>query len=247
MLLPDGDPRGRHHRGGRGARGSRVGVPKPLVPVAGVPLIEHAVSRIFAAAGDRLDRDHLQRRGRGLRRASCADASRDARPKVIVTNDAAPLSRAFARSSALAPGAPARLDRGRVLPARGFRARSPRRRAQAPADATVLAVTPLRRRREAALGRARRGTAASRRSAAPAGDAVTAGIYVFSEQRARGLEPPRGSRPACASSSPGSAKSGSRSGPSTIEKVVDVDRAEDVAARRGAVGSAARPAAGSGR
>ncbi len=209
---------------GEGSRLKQLGVPKPLVEVAGVPLIAHVLGN-FEAAGivsatvifNEAERD-------------CAAFVRERFGK-LVANIVVKTTRSSLESfrEILQAAPPGRLLVSTVdafCPREDF-LRFARRAAGLPAAATVLAVTryvhdekPLwvtttRAGRVSVVGGA-------------SGDAVTAGIYVF-PQNVRGLGIP---------SSLGRlrdflgwlAKSGEPIEAVEIEKVVDVDRAEDLAA-----------------
>jgi NDP-sugar pyrophosphorylase family protein len=210
---------------GEGSRLRQAGwiVPKPMVPVAGVPLIESAIRNFIAAGITRLSIIVNERE------RDCAEWVRARFPeldlRLIVKTTASSLE-SF-REVAGGPGA------GRMLvstvdawcrPDDFARfVESARRR---PCEATVLAVTPLvddEKPLGAALDTEGRVTALG--VASPA--LVTAGVYLVSE-RARRLEPP-----------PRLGRlrehlgwlldSGEPMYGEVIETVVDVDRAEDVA------------------
>jgi len=210
---------------GEGSRLRQAGwiVPKPMVPVAGVPLIESAIRNFIAAGITRLSIIVNERE------RDCAEWVRARFPeldlRLIVKTTASSLE-SF-REVAGGPGA------GRMLvstvdawcrPHDFARfVESARRR---PCEATVLAVTPLvddEKPLGAALDPEGRVTALG--IASPA--LVTAGVYLVSE-RARRLEPP-----------PRLGRlrehlgwlldSGEPMYGEVIETVVDVDRAEDVA------------------
>ena len=208
---------------GRRLREAGFTVPKPMVPVAGVPLIE-GVIRNFLAAGivsltvivNDDERD-------------CAEwlAARfpDLDMRFIVRTTASSLE-SFTRVLASAPAGPivvSTVDAWcRPADFVGF-VEAARRR---PAEAVVLAVTPLVAD-EAPLWAVLDGDGRIRRLGGEGGNVVTAGIYVVPE-RVRALSPP-----------PGLGRlreflawlvtRGDMVYGETIERVVDVDRSADVA------------------
>jgi NDP-sugar pyrophosphorylase family protein len=208
---------------GEGSRLRSLGLAKPLVPVAGEPLVARVLEN-FAAAGivsvavifNANEEDcaaFVRRRfgGRAIR--------------VLVKTTASSLESFQTVLAGAPPGTRAGLDGGRTTaPRDDFSPLSaPPRRAR---DATVLAVTPLVADEETTLwvrlGAHRRVTEVGGSS----GDAVTAGMYAVS-QDARDLEPPPGRERLrdflawlCASGHPMSAVS--------IPRVVDVDTPEDL-------------------
>ena len=208
---------------GRRLREAGFTVPKPMVPVAGVPLIE-GVIRNFLAAGivsltvivNDDERD-------------CAEwlAARfpDLDMRFIVRTTASSLE-SFTRVLAAAPAGPivvSTVDAWcRPEDFVGF-VEAARRR---PAEAVVLAVTPLVAD-EAPLWAVLDGDGRIRSLGGEGGNVVTAGIYVVPE-RVRALSPP-----------PGLGRlreflawlvtRGDMVYGETIERVVDVDRSADVA------------------
>jgi NDP-sugar pyrophosphorylase family protein len=209
---------------GEGSRLKGLGVPKPLVKVAGVPLVEHVLGN-FEAAGiesaaiifNEAERD-------------CADFVRTRFPAlvrtVVVRNTHSSLE-SFREILAAAP-------EGRLLvstvdafcPREDF-LEFVRRAGEAPGNTTVLAVTgfvddekPLwvtttRKGRVTVVGGSR-------------GDAVTAGIYVVPERVRRLRVPPELGR--LRDFLAWLARSGQPIEAVSIRKVVDVDRVEDLAA-----------------
>jgi NDP-sugar pyrophosphorylase family protein len=209
---------------GEGSRLKKLGVPKPLVKVAGVPLVEHVLGN-FEAAGiesaaiifNEAERD-------------CADFVRTRFPAlvrtVVVRNTHSSLE-SFREILAAAP-------EGRLLvstvdafcPREDF-LEFVRRAGEAPGNTTVLAVTgfvddekPLwvtttRKGRVTVVGGSR-------------GDAVTAGIYVVPERVRRLRVPPELGR--LRDFLAWLARSGQPIEAVSIRKVVDVDRVEDLAA-----------------
>ena len=181
--------RGRHHRGRRGQPPAPDGFADARsrwCAVAGVPLIESVLAQLRDRAGSRPLTIIVNEQERGVRRAGSAtrfpaldDRASSSRPRASSLESFREVTGARARRAACWSPRSTRGARRRTSCAS-----SSGRRAR-PADATVLAVTPVRRRREAAVGRRWRPTAACRRSAAAAGDLVTAGMYVVPERCAR--------------------------------------------------------------
>lgn len=212
---------------GDGSRLVRDGyrVAKPLVPVAGVPLIEHAIENVLAAGVERVVVLFNERE------QDCADFVRGRFPpgevvEVILKTTSSSFE-SFRQISA-------RLPAGRALfstvdawcPRQDF-VRFARAAQERDGRETVLAVTPFVDDERPLWVRA---DASGRVTAigGDAGDTATAGAYVFS-QRAREVS---AERPHARlrgflawlvdSDEPVSAVA--------IEKVIDVDRASDVAA-----------------
>jgi NDP-sugar pyrophosphorylase family protein len=210
---------------GEGSRLRQAGwtVPKPMVPVAGVPLIESTIRNFMAAGISRLsiivNEQERECAAWVLGRFSGLDL------RMIVKTTASSLE-SF-REVARAP------EDGRMLvstvdawcrPADFARFVSSAR--CRPREATVLAVTPLvDDEKPLGVGMSADGRVTALGLASPA--LVTAGVYLVSE-RARRLEPP---------SHLGRLReylgwlldSGEPMFGEVIETVVDVDRAEDVA------------------
>ena len=211
---------------GEGSRLRQAGwsVPKPMVPVAGMPLIESAILNFVAAGITRLSIIFNEQE------RDCAAWVRRRFPdldlRLIVKTTASSLE-SF-REVAGGPG------EGRMLVSTvdaWCRAADFRRFVQAalrrPPEATVLAVTPLVAD-EKPLGAA---LDAEGRITALGGDAptlVTAGFYLLSE-RVRRLEPPPGRASRLREHLAWLVESGEPMYGDVIETVVDVDRAEDVA------------------
>lgn len=209
---------------GKGTRLKRLGVPKPMVEVAGVPLIEHVLSN-FQAAGVVSAAVIFNSSEEG-----CAAFVRERFgklvSKVVVKTTRSSLE-SFREILSAAP-------KGRLLvstvdsfcPREDF-LRFARLAAETPSDTTVLAVTgfvedekPLwvtttRKGRVTVVGGA-------------SGDAVTAGIYVVPE-RVRRMRIPE-SLPRLRDYLAWLCKSGEPMQAVEIAKVVDVDRAEDLEA-----------------
>jgi NDP-sugar pyrophosphorylase family protein len=209
---------------GEGSRLKSLGVPKPLVEVAGVPLIEHVLGN-FEAAGIRSAAVIFNESER-----DCAAFVRERFARLVSTILVKTTRSSLESFRAVLEAAPA----GRLLvstvdafcPRRDF-VHFVERAAQLPTASTVLAVTryvddekPLwvhlaRHGRVSAVG-------------GSSGDAVTAGIYVFPERVRRLGVPPELGR--LRDFLAWLAKSGEPIQALEIEKVVDVDRAEDLAA-----------------
>lgn len=222
---------------GRRLRAAGYRVPKPMVPVGGVPLIQSVVGN-FAGAGIRSLTVILNER-----EGECAAWLRgrfgDLDLRVIVKTTASSLE-SFAEVTAAGPA-------GRMLvstvdawcPPGDFAAFAAAA-AGRPDDATVLAVTPLVAD-EKPLWVTRDGDGRVRRVGGDHGDAVTAGLYLVSPG-ARAL-----------ARTPGLARLRDYLGwlvahgepvyAETMPAVVDVDRAEDVALAESMLG-AARQAGG---
>ncbi len=223
---------------GEGSRLKALGRSKPLVPVAGLPLIER-VLRNFAAAGISSACVIFN-----AEEEDCVTFVRERFPglvKTVVVRTTPHSLESFRTVLACSP--PGRLLVATVdtlCATEDFVAFA--RAAEAlPDEETVLAVTPLVAdekplwiRMEAS------GTVTS--IGGPAGDAVTAGFYVVS-QRVRTLEPPASLGRLreylswlCESGEPIRAVS--------IAKAVDIDRPEDIRLAEDLFGPSARRAAG---
>ena len=211
---------------GEGSRLKDLGVPKPLVEIAGTPLIAHVLAN-FEAAGiasaavifNESERD-------------CEAFVRERFPRLVTTiRIKSTRSSLESYREILAAAPPGRLLVSTVdafCPRKDF-VRFVRRAEALPADATVLAVTryvhdekPLwvnlargHEGRVSAIGGSR-------------GDAVTAGIYVFPEKVRRLAWPADLGR--LREYLAWLAREDHPIEALEIEKVVDVDRAEDVAA-----------------
>ncbi len=207
---------------GEGSRLQALGPSKPLVPVAGMPLVERVLSNFVAA---------------GVRRVSiifnaeqeeCAAFVEERFPdlvKTVVLRTTPHSWESFRTILAVSP--PGRLlvtTVDTLCAAEDFVA-FVREAEQAAEDETVLAVTPLVAD-EKPLWVCRDASDRVREIGGAAGDAVTAGLYVISE-RARRLEPPATLGRLreylswlCAAGEPIRAVS--------IARAVDVDRPEDV-------------------
>jgi len=210
---------------GEGSRLRQAGftMPKPLVPVAGVPLLE-GVIRNFVAAGIRSLTVIVNETERG-----CVEWTAARFPtldvRFIVRTTASSLE-SFTRVLGAAPSGPLVVSTVDAWCRPADFARFVEAARQRPAEATVLAVTPLVAD-EAPLWAVLDADGRIRRIGGEAGNVVTAGVYVVPE-RVRALEPP-----------PGMGRlreflawlvaRGEMVYGETIDRVVDVDRAADVA------------------
>ena len=207
---------------GRRLREAGFTVPKPLVPVAGVPLLEGVVRNFLAARIDALtiilnedERDCVE---------WLAGRFPELRTRVLVRTTASSLE-SFTRVLAAAPAGPivvSTVDAWcRTADFVGFVDAARRR----PADAVVLAVTPLVED-ESPLWAVLDDDGRIRSLGGPSGNVVTAGIYVVPE-RVRQLAPP----PELGRLREFLAwlvRRGEMVYGETIERVVDVDRLADV-------------------
>jgi NDP-sugar pyrophosphorylase family protein len=226
---------------GEGSRLQALGRSKPLVPVAGVPLVERVLSN-FAAAGVS---------GVSIifnaEQEECAEFVEERFPdlvKTVVLRTTPHSWESFRTILAVSP--PGRLlvtTVDALCAAEDFVA-FVRKAEQAAEDETVLAVTTLVAD-EKPLWVRRDASDLVREIGGPAGDAVTAGLYVISE-RSRRLEPPATLGRLreylswlCAAGEPIRAVS--------IPRAVDVDRPEDVRLAESLFERELRPAAGEAR
>lgn len=207
---------------GQGTRLSGLGVPKPLVTVAGEPLIAHALGNL-AAAG--IESAVVIFNGE---EEDCASYVRERFPRLvrrIIVKTTASSLESFREVLAAAP--PGRLLVSTVdayMTQPDFLA-FVRDAERLPEDVTVVAVTPFVAD-ETPLWVTTRKDGRVARIGGDSGDTVTAGLYLLSA-RARSLTPPE-SLPRlrdflawlCASGEPVASVS--------IAKVVDVDRPEDL-------------------
>jgi NDP-sugar pyrophosphorylase family protein len=208
---------------GEGSRLKAFGVAKPLVKVAGVALIEHVLSN-FEAAGiasaavifNESERDceaFVRERFGGLVSTVLVRTTRSSLESFRAILAAAPRGRLLVSTvDAFCP----RKDFVDFV----------RRAEELPADATVLAVTGYVHDEKPLWVTTRRGRVSVVGGAS--GDAVTAGIYVFPEKVRRLVIPP--SLPRLRDFLAWLAKEGEPIQSVAIRRVVDVDRAEDVAA-----------------
>ena len=208
---------------GRRLRAAGFTVPKPLVPVAGIPLIEGVVGNFLAAGISALtvivnedERDCVEWL---TARVPAAEF------RFIVQTTASSLE-SFNRVLAAAPPGPILMSTVdawcRPVDFVAFIERARRR----PAEATVLAVTPLVED-ESPLWATVDDDGRVRSLGAAGGNVVTAGMYLVPE-RVRALTPPAGLgrlREFLA----WLVRRGEMVYGETIERVVDVDRLADVA------------------
>jgi NDP-sugar pyrophosphorylase family protein len=207
---------------GRRLREAGFTVPKPLVPVAGVPLIEGVVRNFLAADISALtvivnedEQDCVEWLAARVRAAEF---------RFIVQTTASSLE-SFSRVLAAAPPGPILMSTVdawcRPVDFVAFVERARQR----PAEATVLAVTPLVED-ESPLWATLEADGRIRSLGGPSGNVVTAGIYLVPE-RVRALTPPSGLgrlREFLA----WLVRTGEMVYGETIERVVDVDRLADV-------------------
>ena len=207
---------------GEGSRLKALGRPKPLVPVAGVPLIERVLANFEAA---------------GIRRVAvifngeeedCADFVRERFPslvKTLIVRTTPHSLESFRTILACSP--PGRLLVATVdtLCATEDFVAFARAAEEAEEEETVLAVTPLVAD-EKPLWVRMDASGRVTEVGGSAGDAVTAGFYAVSE-RARRLAPP-GSLGRLREYLAWLCESGEPLRAVSIAKAVDVDRPEDV-------------------
>ncbi|HTO87632.1 MAG TPA: NDP-sugar synthase [Thermoanaerobaculia bacterium] len=223
---------------GEGSRLQALGPSKPLVPVAGMPLVERVLSN-FAAAGVSSVSIIFN-----AEQEECAAFVEDRFPelvKTVVLRTTPHSWESFRTILAVSP--PGRLlvtTVDTLCAAEDFVA-FVRKAEQAAEEETVLAVTPLVAD-EKPLWVRRDASDRVREIGGAEGDAVTAGLYVISEG-ARRLEPPATLGRLreylswlCAAGEPIRAVS--------IPRAVDVDRPEDVRLAETLFGRALRRAAG---
>jgi NDP-sugar pyrophosphorylase family protein len=207
---------------GRRLREAGFTVPKPLVPVAGVPLLEGVVRNFLAAKIDALtiilnedERDCVE---------WLAGRFPELRTRVIVRTTASSLE-SFTRVLAAAPAGPivvSTVDAWcRPADFVGFVDAARRR----PADAVVLAVTPLVDD-ESPLWAVLDDDGRIRSLGGPSGNVVTAGIYLVPERVRKLAPPPELGR--LREFLAWLVRRGEMVYGETIERVVDVDRLVDV-------------------
>ncbi len=213
---------------GEGSRLREAGWPmaKPLVPIQGVPLIEHVLGNLLAAGVERVSVIFNAREEGCARFVRSRFAGEDI--EILLKTTASSfesykeISAMLARGPAPGPALVSTVDAWCSRPAFLEFAR---KAAEAPAEATVLAVTPFvadEKPLRVTLGRA--GRIAS--IGGEAGDAVTAGIYLFPE-RVRSLPAPETLR-RLREYLAWLVERGEPVLGIPIETVVDVDRPEDV-------------------
>lgn len=209
---------------GEGSRLKELGVSKPLVRVAGVPLIEHVLGN-FEAAGIASAAVIFNEAEEG-----CAAFVRKRFghlvSKIVVKTTHSSLESFREILEAASPGRILVSTVDAFCPREDF-LRFIRRAEELPADATVLAITRyVHDERPLWVTTARSGRVTVVGGAS--GDAVTAGIYVLPENVRRLGIPPSLAR--LRDFLAWLAKSGEPIEAVEIKKVVDVDRAEDLAA-----------------
>ena len=198
-------------------------VPKPLVPVAGVPLIDGVVRNFLAAGISALTVIVNEDEG------DCVEGLAARFPAVdfgfIVRTTASSLE-SFTRVLAAAPAGPILMSTVDAWCRPGDFVAFVEAARQRPAEATVLAVTPLVED-ESPLWATLDDDGRIRSLGGPSGNVVTAGVYLVPE-RVRALTPPPGLgrlREFLA----WLVRRGEMVYGETIDQVVDVDRLADVA------------------
>ncbi len=196
---------------------------KPLVPVEGIPLIEHVIGNFLAAGIDNLaiifnDREE-----------DCARFVRSRFPgdsiEILVKTTVSSYE-SYREITAMLPSGPALISTVDAWCPRADFVEFVRKAARAPAEETVLAVTPFVSD-EKPLWVRLDANGRITRIGGDTGEAVTAGMYVFSERARRLPAPPTLGRLRQYLAwlvSEGEAVRGV-----AIDTVVDVDRATDVA------------------
>jgi NDP-sugar pyrophosphorylase family protein len=221
---------------GEGSRLASLGKHKPLVPVAGVPLIERVLTN-FQLAG--VSPVAVIFNGE---EEDCADFVRDRFPglvKTVVLRTTPHSLESFRTILSVSP--PGRLLVATVdtlCAAEDFVAFA-RAAEAAPEEETVLAVTPLVADEKPLWVRSDPGGRVLE-IGGPSGDAVTAGFYALSK-RARALEPPA-SLGRLREYLAWLCEAGEPIRGVTIPKAVDVDRPEDIALAESLFGAPARAA-----
>jgi NDP-sugar pyrophosphorylase family protein len=209
---------------GEGSRLREGGWPmaKPLVPIQGVPLIEHVLGNLLAAGVERIAVIF------NAQEEDCARFVRSRFPEAdieILVKTTASSFESYKEICAMLARGPALVSTVDAWCSRQAFLEFARRAAEAPEDATVLAVTPFvadEKPLRVTLGGEGRVIAIGGET----GDAVTAGIYLFPEP-VRSLRAPE----ALGRLREYLGWLVERGGPVLgipIETVVDVDRPEDV-------------------
>ncbi len=226
---------------GRGSRLKGLGVPKPMVEIAGVPLIDHVLENLRAAGV--VSAAVIFNSAEEGCAAYVRERFGDLVSKVVVRTTRSSLE-SFRQILSAAPAGRLLVSTVDAFCPRPDFVRFAEAAAKTTADTTVLAVTsfvddekPLwvtttRKGRVTVVGGA-------------SGDAVTAGIYVIPERVRRMRIPDAESLPRLRDFLAWLCKSGEPMQAIAVGKVVDVDRAEDLEsaeelARAGA-GSGGRP------
>lgn len=208
---------------GRRLREAGFTVPKPLVPVAGVPLIDGVIRNFLAAGISALTVIVNEDEGDCVEGLAARFGAVDFR--FIVRTTASSLE-SFTRVLAAAPAGPILMSTVDAWCRPADFVTFVEAARQRPADATVLAVTPLVED-ESPLWATLDDDGRIRSLGGPSGNVVTAGIYLVPE-RVRALTPPPGLgrlREFLA----WLVRRGEMVYGETIDRVVDVDRLADVA------------------
>ena len=196
---------------------------KPLVPVEGIPLIEHVIGNFLAAGIDNLaiifnDREE-----------DCARFVRSRFPgdsiEILVKTTVSSYE-SYREITAMLPSGPALISTVDAWCPRADFVEFVRKAARAPAEETVLAVTPFVSD-EKPLWVRLDANGRITRIGGDTGEAVTAGMYVFSERARRLPAPPTLGR--LRQYLAWLLEQGETVRGISIETVVDVDRATDVA------------------
>lgn len=196
---------------------------KPLVPVDGVPLIEHVVGNFLAAGIGSLSIIFNAREEDCARFVRSRFAGADIR--ILIKTTASSLE-SYREIAAVLPPGPALVSTVDAWCPRPDFVEFTRRAAEVPPEETVLAVTPFVADEKPLRVRLGPGGLVTG-IGGDSGDAVTAGMYVFPE-RVRKLSAPAGLgrlREYLA----WLVERGETVRALTIEEVVDVDRASDIA------------------
>ena len=213
---------------GEGSRLREAGWPmaKPLIPIRGVPLIEHVLGNLLAAGVERIAVIF------NAREEDCARFIRSRFPgediEILLKTTGSSFESYKEISAIMARGpvrGPALVSTVDAWCSREAFLEFARRAAEAPAEATVLAVTPFvadEKPLRVTLGSEGRITSIGGET----GDAVTAGIYLFPE-RVRSLRAPE-TLGRLREYLAWLVERGERVLGIPIETVVDVDRPEDV-------------------
>jgi NDP-sugar pyrophosphorylase family protein len=196
---------------------------KPLVPVEGIPLVEHVIGNFLAAGIDRLC---------VIFNASEEDCARFVRSRFpgadirILVETTASSYESFREIAPLLPPGPALVSTVDAWCPRPDFIQFARRAEELPEEATVLAVTPFVAD-EKPLWVRRNGSDRVTDLGGDSGDVVTAGLYVFPERVRSLAAPPTIGR--LREYLAWLVERGEDVRGLTIEAVVDVDRAADVA------------------
>jgi NDP-sugar pyrophosphorylase family protein len=195
---------------------------KPLVPVEGIPLIEHVIGNFLAAGIDNLAIIFNAREEDCARfvRSRFQDASIEVLVKTTVSS-----FESYREITAMLPSGPALVSTVDAWCPRPDFVEFVRKAAQAPAEETVLAVTPFVSD-EKPLWVRLDADGRITKIGGDTGEAVTAGMYLFSERARRLPAPPTLGR--LRQYLAWLLEQGETFRGISIETVVDVDRSEDI-------------------